>query len=642
MLEFIRTHRRLMQFLLLLIIFPSFAFFGLESYTRMGDRDPAVAKVAGQDITQREWDAAQARQLERMKQMFGEQFNPAMFDTPEAKMGALENLIAQKALSRHVADQHLTVSDDLVRQTILGIGGLTDADGKFDKARYQQLLAAQNLTPEKFEATLRHDLALQQVNAAIQNTAFAPKAVAARIATLNQQKREIQELALTVQDFKPQVKVTDAMLQEYYDQNAAAFEVPASAKAEFVVLAAPIVEQQVSVTEADIKKFYEQNLARYKTDEQRRASHILVKAAKDAPAAEKAAAKAKAEKLLAQLKQSPADFAKLAKEQSDDPGSAERGGDLDFFGRGMMVKPFEDAAYSLKQGETSGIVESDFGFHIIRVTDIKPSATRPLADVKGNIEDEIRRTEAGKKFASMSETFSNMVYEQPDSLKPVADKLGLKIETVAGLTRQPNPALPKAAAYNQPQFLAALFGDDALKNKRNTEAIEVGPGIYIAGRVLDHQPASKKPLAEVRAQIEERLLATEAEKLAKEAGVKKLAELKAGGSAEFGAPKAVSRSNFNGAPGPVVAAVMKADANKLPAYVGVPVPGKGYSIFRINSVDNQAADAESMKAEQQQVDEFLSAQEMAAYLGVIKKRAKAEIMAAAKTAKPAAGEAGKQ
>ncbi len=642
MLEFIRTHRRLMQFLLLLIIFPSFAFFGLESYTRMGDRDPAVAKVAGQEITQREWDAAQARQLERMKQMFGDQFNPAMFDTPEAKMGALENLIAQKALSRHVADQHLTVSDELVRQTILGIPGLTDADGKFDKPRYQQLLAAQGLTPEKFEATLRHDLALQQVNAAIQNTAFAPQSVAARIATLNQQKREIQELTLTVQEFKSQVKVTDAMLQDFYNEHAAEFEVPASARAEFVVLAAPVVEQQVSVTDADIQKFYEQNLARYKTDEQRRASHILVKAAKDAPAAEKAAARAKAEKLMAQLKQAPNDFARLAKEQSDDPGSAERGGDLDFFGRGMMVKPFEDAAYALKQGEISGIVESDFGFHIIRVTDIKPSATRPLADVKGNIEDEIRRTEAGKKFASMAETFSNMVYEQPDSLKPVADKLGLKIETVAGLTRQPNPALPRTAAFNQPPFLAALFSDDALKNKRNTEAVEVGPGIYIAGRVVDFQPASKKPLADVRAQIEERLVATEAEKLAKEAGAKKLADLKAGGNAEFGAPKSVSRTNFNGAPGPVVAAVMKADVNKLPAYVGVPIPGKGYSIFRINSVDNQVADPESMQAEKQQVDEFLSAQEMAAYLGVIKKRAKAEILKTAKAAKPAAEVADKQ
>ncbi len=639
MLEFIRTHRRLMQLLLLLIIFPSFAFFGLESYMSMGDRDQAVAKVAGQEITQREWDAAQARQLERMKQMFGDQFNPAMFDTPEAKMGALENLIAQKSLSKNVADNHLTVSDEAIRKTILSIPGLTDDKGNFDKARYEQLLAAQNLTPEKFEASLRHDLAMQQVNAAIQTSAFAPKSVAERIAVLNQQKREIQELALTVQEFKSQVKVTDEMLQAFYDKNAAEFAIPDMVKAEFVVLAAPVIEQQVTVTDEDIKKYYEQNAARYKTDEQRRASHILVKAAKDAPAAEKAAAKAKAEKLLAEVRKNPNDFAKVAKANSDDPGSAERGGDLDFFGKGMMVKPFEDTAYALKEGEISGVVESDFGFHIIKVTAIRPASTRPLAEVKTNIEDEIRRTEAGKKFASMVETFSNMVYEQPDSLKPVADKLGLKIDTVSGLTRQPNPALPRAAAYNQPKFLSALFADDALKNKRNTEAVEVGSGIYIAGHVVEHKPASQKPLSEVRAQIEERVVAIEAEKLAQAAGEKKLAELKAGGSAEFGATRSVSRTNFNGAAGPVVAAVMKADATRLPAYVGVPIAGRGYSIYRINSVDNQVADVESLKAEQDQVNEFLSAQEMAAYLGVVKKRAKAEILKAASTAKAPAADA---
>ncbi len=639
MLEFIRTHRRLMQLLLLLIIFPSFAFFGLESYMSMGDRDQAVAKVAGQEITQREWDAAQARQLERMKQMFGDQFNPAMFDTPEAKMGALENLIAQKSLSKNVADNHLTVSDEAIRKTILSIPGLTDDKGNFDKARYEQLLAAQNLTPEKFEASLRHDLAMQQVNAAIQTSAFAPKSVAERIAVLNQQKREIQELALTVQEFKSQVKVTDEMLQAFYDKNAAEFAIPDMVKAEFVVLAAPVIEQQVTVTDEDIKKYYEQNAARYKTDEQRRASHILVKAAKDAPAAEKAAAKAKAEKLLAEVRKNPNDFAKVAKANSDDPGSAERGGDLDFFGKGMMVKPFEDTAYALKEGEISGVVESDFGFHIIKVTAIRPASTRPLAEVKTNIEEEIRRTEAGKKFASMVETFSNMVYEQPDSLKPVADKLGLKIDTVSGLTRQPNPALPRAAAYNQPKFLSALFADDALKNKRNTEAVEVGSGIYIAGHVVEHKPASQKPLSEVRAQIEERVVAIEAEKLAKAAGEKKLAELKAGGNAEFGATRSVSRTNFNGAAGPVVAAVMKADATRLPAYVGVPIAGRGYSIYRINSVDNQVADVESLKAEQDQVNEFLSAQEMAAYLGVVKKRAKAEILKAASTAKAPAADA---
>jgi peptidyl-prolyl cis-trans isomerase D len=561
-----------------------------------------------------------------------------MFDTPEAKIGTLENLVAQKAMSKNVAESHLTVSDDMVRKTILEIQGLTDADGKFNKERYQQLLAAQGMTPDRFEASLRHDLAVQQVNMAIQSTAFAPKAVAQRVSSLNQQKREIQEISLTAQEFKSQVKLTDAMVQDFYDKNASQFQVPETVKAEFVVLAAPVVEAQVNVTDDDIRKFYEKNIGRYKTDEQRRASHILVKAVKDAPAAEKAAAKAKAEKLLAQVRKTPNDFAKVAKANSDDPGSAERGGDLDFFGKGMMVKPFEDTAYKLKEGEISDIVESDFGFHIIRLTGIKASATRSLAEVKLNIEDEIRRTEAGKKFASMVETFSNMVYEQPDGLKPVADKLGLKIETVTALTREPNPALPKTAAYNQPKFLAALFSKESIKDKHNTEAVEVGSGIYVAGRVVEHKPVTKIPLTEVRTMIEERVATVEAEKLAKAAGEKKLDELKAGGSASFGPAKAVSRTNFNGAPGPVVAAVMKADVAKLPAFVGVPMAGKGYSIYRINSVSEQATDEEAMKTEKQQVEEFLAAQEMAGYLGVLKKRAKAEILKSAAaekgTAKP--------
>lgn len=636
MLEFFRTHQRLMQIVLLLIILPSFAFFGLQSYTSMAERDPAVAKVGGQDVSQREWDAAQARQLERFKQIFGDQFNAAMFDTPEAKMGALENLIAQKALAKDVIDKHLNVSDETIRQTILGIPGLVEPDGKFNKERYQQLLAAQGMTPERFEASLRQDLAMQQANASIQGSAFAPNSVAQRISSLNQQKRDVQELTLTAQDFKSQVQVTDAMVQDYYDKHAAQFRVPETMKAEFVLLAAPVIEQQITVSDEQIKKYYDDNVVRYKTDEQRRASHILVKASKDAPAAEKSAAKAKTEKLLVDIKKSPNDFAKIAKANSDDPGSAERGGDLGFFGKGMMVKPFEEAAFQLKDGEVSGIVESDFGYHIIKLTGVKPAATRPLAEVRVNIEDEIRRVETGKKFASMVETFTNMVYEKPDSLKPVADKLGLKIETIAGLTRQPNAALPRQAAYNQPKFLAALFADDAVKGKHNTEAIEVGASIYIAGRVLEYKPVSQLPLAEVRKQIEERVIAQEAEKLAKAAGEKKLAELKAGGNADFGASKAVSRANVNGLPGTAVAAVMKADATKLPAYVGLPVAGKGFIIYRINSIDEQAADPEAVKSEKQQVEEFLAAQEMAGYLGVIRKRAKAEILKPVAAASPAA------
>ena len=633
MLEFIRTHQRLMQFILLLIIFPSFAFLGIESYLRMSDKEPPVAKVAGQNITQREWDAAQARQIERFKQVFGEQFNQNMFDSPEARQGVLENLLAQRAMSSHVVENNLTVSNDTLRNTIAEIPGLKNPDGQFDKQRYQQLLAAQGLTPEKFEAGLRHDLAVQQINAVVQGTAFSPKSVVARVSSLNQQAREVQELVLTLQSFRSQVKITDAMAEEYYKQHPAQFELPEIVKAEVVVFNPDVIEARIVVSDADIKAYYDQNLARYKTDEQRRASHILIAAGKDAPAADKAAAKAKAEKILAQLRKSPNDFAKLAKENSQDPGSAERGGDLDFFGKGMMVKPFEEAAYALKEGEISDVVQSDFGFHIIRLTALKAATTRPLSEVKANITDEIRRQQVGKKYSEMAEIFTNMVYEQPDSLKPVAEKLGLKIETISGLTRKPTTAYPKTAAYNQPKFLSAIFSDEATKNKRNTEAIEVGPRFLIAGRVVDYKPVTHSPLAQVRQQVEESIMLLETEKLALKTGEAKLAELRNGGTAEFSAAKAISRNNNSSTPPPAVYAIMKADANKLPAFVGVNLGGMGYRIFRINKIVEQPADEASAKSEEQQVNEFLAAQEMAAYLGVIKKRANAEILKPAAVAK---------
>lgn len=633
MFEFIRTHRRLMQFILLLIIVPSFAFVGLESYLRMSDRDTTVAKVAGQDISQREWDAAQSRQLERFRQMFGEQFNPAMFDTPDARQSTLEGLLAQKALSSHVTKNHLTVSDDQLRNTILDIQGLTNPDGSFDKQRYQALLSAQGLTPDRFEANLRHELAMQQVNLSIQNSAFAPKTVASRITSLNQQVREVQELMIGWQDFKSQVKITDAMVNEFYNKNAAQFEVPETVKIEYLVLSPDVVESRIEVAETEIKTFYDQNIARYKTPEQRRASHILINAPKDASAADKAAAKAKAEKILEQVRKSPGDFAKLAKENSQDSVSAERGGDLNFFGIGDMVKPFEDAAFALKEGEISGLVQSDFGFHIIRVTDIKAPTTRELSEVKANIAAEIKRQQSGKKYAEMAEIFTNMVYEQSDSLKPVADKLGLKIETAQNLTRAPSPMLPKTAAYNQPKFLNAVFSDDAIRAKRNTEAVEVGASVLIAGRVVEHTPVTKIPVSEVRTLIEERLLGLESEKLAVKAGQARLAELGSNGDAGFGVARLVSRNNASGLPPAAVSAIMKADASKLPAYVGVTVSGRGYAIYRVNKISAEAIDEEARTAEQQQVSEFLAAQEMSAYMDVIKKRAKAEILkpVAAKT-----------
>jgi peptidyl-prolyl cis-trans isomerase D len=218
-------------------------------------------------------------------------------------------------------------------------------------------------------------------------------------------------------------------------------------------------------------------------------------------------------------------------------------------------------------------------------------------------------------------------------LKPVADKLGLKIETITGLTRKPSTAYPKTSAYNQPKFLSAIFSDEATKNKRNTEAIEVGPRFLIAGHVIEYKPVTHSPLAQVRQQVEESIMLLETEKLALKSGEAKLAELRNGGTAEFSAAKPISRNNNSSTPPPAVYAIMKADINKLPAYVGVNLGGMGYRIFRINKIVEQPADEANAKSEEQQVNEFLAAQEMAAYLGVIKKRANAEILKPAAVAK---------
>lgn len=625
MFEFIRTHRRLMQFLLLLIILPSFAFVGLESYTSMGDASNTVAKVGGQTITQPEWDAAQREQMERFRQMFGAQFDAKMFDTPEAKQEVLNNLIAQRVLAAEAKRNKLSVSDQSLQQTIINMGGLTTADGKFDVERYKTILAAQGMTPTTYETRLRQDLISQQVNAAIQSTAFTPDSLAKRLSELGEQEREVQQLAFRAADYVTQVKVTDDMLKSYYEKSNQ-FNVPEQVKAEYVVLTADALAAQINVSDADIKSYYEQNTKQYGTEEQRRASHILIGVNKDAPDADKAAAKEKAEKLLTSLRKNPQEFAKLAKENSVDTGSAERGGDLGFFGKGTMVKPFEDAAYKLRQDEVSDLVQSDYGFHIIKVTAIKPAAIKPLEQVKNEIASDIRKQLVVKKYTETADVFNNTVYEQADSLKAVADKLKLKIETTGTLTRQVNPAVAPTAPYNNQKFLMALFSDESLKIKRNTEAVEVAPSTLIAGRVVEYKPATKRSFDEVKALVQERVIQTEAHALAKKAGEAKLAALKEKDDATgFSATQVVSRAKSQGLNPAAFLAVMKADTSKLPSYVGLEAP-QGYAVLRVvRVVQPTTVDTAKRQAEHQQITAALAQQETYAYIEALKKKAKVEI-----------------
>ncbi|MBP0597188.1 SurA N-terminal domain-containing protein [Herbaspirillum sp. LeCh32-8] len=626
MFEFIRTHQRLMQFLLLLFIFPSFAFFGLEGYSRLTD-DNGVAKVAGQTITKEEWDAAHRQQLDRMRQVYGNQFDAKLFDTAETRRAILDNLIAQRALGAEVVANKLVVPDQVLQQSILQIPGLTKPDGTFDNEQYRVLLAAQGLTPKSYEAGLRREMALQQLNAAIQTTAFAPKTVAENLSNLNDQERTVQMLNFKPDTYASQVKVSDEMLQAYYDKNGRRFETPESANIEYVVLDAAAVAAQSAVTDDDIKSYYEQNKKQYSTDEQRRASHILITVKKDAPAADKAAAKAKADGLVAQLRKNPGDFAKLAKANSQDPGSAENGGDLGFFGRGAMVKPFEDAAFSLKQGEISDPIESDFGYHVIEVTGIKPAAVKPLDSVKDEIAGEIKKQIAAKKYSELADQFNNLVYENGDSLKAVSDKLKLKIQSATGVMRNPNPAAG-AAPYNNAKFLTALFTDDVIKSKHNTEAVQAAPNTLIAGRITEYHPVAKRPFADVKADVQKAVTLQEEQALALKAGQARLAELQGkDDGAGFSEAKVVSRVKAEGWTEEAFNAVMKADTAKLPVYVGAETPGLGYQIYRVTKVEQpKTVDAARRKTEQEQIAGALSQQEALAYLGYLREKAKTKLL----------------
>jgi peptidyl-prolyl cis-trans isomerase D len=631
MFEFIRTHQRLMQIFLLLLIVPSFVLVGVSSYQNRGDAGAGVASVDGQKITQQDWEAAQRKQIDQYRQMLGDKFDQKMFDTPEAKQAILENLVAERSVNSEVARNNLTVSDATLQKTILEIQAFRKPDGSFDMDQYKAALAAQGMTPQMFDARMRHDMAVQQLAGSVQSTAFVPRSVASRLSDINDQEREVQELLFPAADFTSQVKVTDDMVKAFYDKNPQLFQIPEQVKAEYVVFNADAVEKQVLVSDAEIADFYNKNQKRFATEEKRTASHILITVKRDASAADKAAAQAKAEAVLAEVRKAPNDFAKIAKAQSQDPGSAELGGDLGTVEKGAFVKPVEDAIYKLKEGEVSGIVPSEFGFHIIKVTSIKPAAQKTLDEAKPEIAAELKKQKMSKKYSELAELFSNTVYEQSDSLKPVADKLGLKIETIDGLTRTPNPALGTSPVNND-KFLKAIFSADSLKNKRNTEAVEVAPSTLVAGRVVDFKPAAKRPLAEVDAAIRQRVTQEEAARLARQAGEAKLAAVKASGDAAgFGAAKVVSRTKEPGINTAAAIAVLKADVSKLPAYVGVDLPGQGYGVYRIGKVSQPAqVDEARRKQEAEQIGKLVGEQEMFNYVEALKQKAKAKI-----TARPA-------
>ena len=621
MFEFVRTHTRLLQFLLLILILPSFVVFGIQGYSKFTEGgNTTVAVVDGQAIKQSEWDMSHRDQVERLRRQAPD-MDVKLLDSPRFRAESLDGLLRQRVLATAMDKLHLVVTDERLQRLFVSdpqFAQLRNADGSVNK----DLLQAQGMSSEMFAARLRQDIALQQVQGGITGSVLAPAANVAQALDALLQRREIRLQRFDTKDYVAKVAPTDAEIEAFYKANEASFRAPEQAEIDYVVLDLATIKKGIPVLDEDLRKYYAENISRYTTAEERRVRHILINAAKDAAPDVKQKAKARAEALLAEVRKAPASFAEVARKNSEDPGSAANGGDLEFFGRGAMVKPFEDAAFAMKPGETSAVIETDFGYHVLRLEAVRGGDKQPFEAVRSTIEDEVRQQLAIKRWAEAAEQFSNLVYEQSDSLQPVIDKLKLEKRS-ALVQRQPKPGAtgPLASA----KLLESVFGNDVVKNKRNSEAVEVGSNQLASARITRYQAARTLPLAEVKEAVRQRLVATQAEALARKEGQARLAQLKADpASGSLGEPMTVSRAAPLGLARPALEAVLGADATRLPALAGVAVPGVGFMVARIDKVLPRELKPEEDKALQAQYGQAWARAEAEAYYKGLSSRYKAE------------------
>lgn len=628
MFDTIRNNSKILMGLLFLLIIPSFVLFGVDGYRQFEEKGAVVAKVDGQKINQTEWDATHQREVDRIRASTPN-LDPKLLGSENARYATLERMVNDRLIAIASEKQLLVTSDRRLANYLQqepAIAGLRGADGQLDMERYRQLAASQGMTPQMLEAQVRRDLSQKQVLTALQASAWSSQRQSETALQAYLQRREVQIQRFDPASFVAKVQVNEADLDKFYQAQSDRFRAQESADIEYLVLDAAALEKGINLPEQDVKSYYEQNLQRLAGQEQRRASHILINAAKDAPAAEREKARLKADALLQDLRKDPKTFADLARKNSQDPGSASKGGDLDFFGKGAMVKAFEDAAFALKKGDISPVVESEFGFHIIQLTDIKAAAVPSFEAMRPQLESDLRKQQAKRQFAEFAETFSNSVYEQADTFKPIADKLKLTIQQAKALTRSPQGAA--AGVLANPKLLEAIFAEDSVSKRRNTAAVEVAGNTLVSARIVNYRPASLKPFAQVKDEVRAQFVKDQSVALAKAEGQARFNEWKNQPvQAQLGAALVVSRDQSQGQARSLIDAVLRSDPSHLPALLSVDLGQQGYAIVRVNKlVPRDALSATEQEQSRQQFARLLGNAEANAYLAHLRAQYKAQIL----------------
>jgi peptidyl-prolyl cis-trans isomerase D len=606
------------QIILALILVP-FALFGIDSYLNQAGNNLSIAKVNGYKIALPEYNRAIENVRNRIMSE-GKKVDPAMFDSFEFKESVIDGLITKQLLNNDIKKSKFKITDQQLSQYIIGMPEF-QKDGKFSQEIYDKVLQNNQLTPKKFEESIRNDLLIQQVRDGLQKLTFIPPSNLEETLKATSQQREISIAEFKTKEYMAKANIAEKDMQAFYDQNKSKFLAPEQVKAEFVVFSLANILPTINVTEDEIKSFYKTNADKYQNQQQREASHILIAASKNAPPAEKAKAKAKAEDILNQIRKSPKQFEELATKYSQDPESAKKGGDLGAFGRGMMVKPFDDAVFSMKVNEISNIVESDFGYHIIKLTKIIGEGGG-FDSMRPQIKAELIYQKGQEKFAALAEEFSNKVYEQSSSLDAVSKKFNLPIQKTDWISRNDSDKF-----FKNETLMSALYSKESIKDRRNTEAIEVTPNNLISARVADYKAQTTKPFADVKKNIEDYLKFESAKKTVAKEGetvLKSLADTSR--KIDWQPSVLVDRKNTKDFSDAVINHAYKMPTDKLPSYSGFMDGNNGYIIVKVNKVAfPNDSNEENKKAFASDYTEALSAEYLSAYLKGLKAKASVSV-----------------
>ena len=571
------TQSKFAKIVLVIIIIP-FALFGIDSYLSSIGDDVYAAKVNGESITIQSYQNA----LNRVKDQFLNQNtppDPAIFETAEFRKSVLDGMIASKLVAQEAVRANFVISDTQLSQYILGMPGF-QRNGKFDQEAYDNLAMRQNLTPKKLDELIRKDLAKQQVKDSMNKYAFVTKEKIQKLVNLAYQKRDISMLELRLDDYLKKVNVTDEEIKEYYEANPNNFIMPDQVKVNFLLYSVAEILPKVKITDDEVQQYFEENKAQFEGSQQRRAKHILFLTDSGMTEEEVIDVRRLAESVREEVIKSPKKFDELAKEYSKDTESAKKGGDLGFFSRGMMVKEFDETVFDMKVGDVSPLVKTQFGFHIIALTEIKGDEVT-FDSVKAQIKGEILYSKAQQIYAEGAEEFANLIYEKSDSLQPAADRFDLTIQESQWLSLD-----TATKFFNNEAFAQAVFDPEAIEQKTNINAIEVSPNNLISAQVIDFKPSAPRILDDAKEEIKEFLTKSNAQKLLISDGEEMIEKLESNTKkAEWIDELVIDKVDPQGISKPIVRAIFSMNQENLPSYEGIYDPANDeYIVVRLNDV----------------------------------------------------------